>query len=300
MLGTAVAVISTHNLTRWYGSRRGVEGLNLEVPEGSLFGFLGPNGAGKTTTIRVMLGFLRPTSGAARMFNCDCWRESRRIKIDIGYVPGDLRLYPWLNGTSALRLFGSIRGRDLMRNGLDLAQRFALDMSVKVRNMSRGMRQKLGLILAMAHQPRVLVMDEPTAGLDPLMQVQLHEHLRELARSGYTVFFSSHSLSEVEQLCDRVAIVRDGRLVANSTLDELRRQAGRQVTIHWRDLAGATELQPPPFLKLDQREPLQWSGALNGDVNELIAWLGRHPVQDLTIGSPDLESLFARFYQEHP
>src|SRR5262245_27893109 len=226
MLRNVVAVISTHNLTRWYGRRRGIEGLNLEVAEGSLFGFLGPNGAGKTTTIRVMLGFLRPSSGGASVLNRDCWRDSRRIKVDVGYVPGDLRLHPWLTGTSALRIFSAIRGRDLVRGGMDLAQRFELDMTVKVRNMSRGMRQKLGLILAMAHQPRVLVMDEPTASLDPLMQVRLHEHLREQSRQGHTVFFSSHSLSEVEQLCDRVAIVRDGRLVADSTLDELRRQAG--------------------------------------------------------------------------
>jgi ABC-2 type transport system ATP-binding protein len=185
-----------------------------------------------------------------------------------------------------------------MRSGLDLAQRFELDMSVKVRNMSRGMRQKLGLILAMAHQPRVLVMDEPTASLDPLMQVTLHEHLRELSRKGHTVFFSSHSLSEVEQLCDRVAIVREGRLVANATLEELRRQAGHQVTIRWKDTA-RPPTEPPPFLEVDRREAQLWSGMLNGDVNQLIAWLARYSVEDLTIGSADLESLFKRYYQVH-
>jgi ABC-2 type transport system ATP-binding protein len=294
----AMAVIDLKNLTRWYGSRRGVEELNLTVTEGSLFGFLGPNGAGKTTTIRVMLGFLRPSSGQARIFDLDCWRDTRRIKFDVGYVPGDLRLYPWLNGRSALHILGAIRGRDLMRAGLELAERFELDMSAKVRAMSRGMRQKLGLILAMAHEPRVLVMDEPTASLDPLMQVQLHDHVRTLSRKGHTIFFSSHSLSEVEQLCDRVAIVREGRLVANSTLEELRRRAGRQVTIRWKDAQHAATVEPPSSLLIDHRDANQWSGMLAGDVNEFIAWLARHPIEDLTIGSPDLENLFRRYYQE--
>src|SRR5438876_3779258 len=161
-----MSVITTAGLTRQYGSRSGIQAVTLAVPQGSLFGFLGPNGAGKTTAIRVLLGFLRPTAGSARIFGLDCWRQSRQAKAEIGYVPGDLRLYAWMNGAEALRMFGSIRRRDMLVFGRQLAEQFDLDLSVAVRSMSRGMRQKLGLILVLAHKPRLLVLDEPTSSLD--------------------------------------------------------------------------------------------------------------------------------------
>src|SRR5438445_11398920 len=249
-----VSQIRLDNLTRRYGRRRGVERVSLSVPEGALFGFLGPNGAGKTTTIRVMLGFLRPTSGSARIFGLDCWRDSKAIKREIGYLPGDLRLPAWMNGANALSIFGAVRGQDLARSGQDLAGKFDLDLRVKVREMSRGMRQKLGLILAMAHSPRLLVLDEPTSALDPLMQEILHELLRRWAGAGHTVFFSSHSLREVEQLCDRVAIVRDGELVADESLTGLRNRAGHDVIIRWKNESKSVRLEPPPFLKVSTRE----------------------------------------------
>ena len=289
--------IETHELTRRYGVRRGIERVSLAVPEGSLFGFLGPNGAGKTTTIRVLLGFLKPTAGQASVFNRDVWRDSAAIKSDVGYLPGDLRLYPWLYGELALRIFGGVRGRDLMREGRELAERFALDLRVRVRNMSRGMRQKLGLILALAPRPKLLILDEPTASLDPLMQELLRAHLKQLASDGHTVFFSSHTLGEVEQLCDRVAIVRDGRIVADESLDALRRRAGHDVTIRWKDASATRALQPPPFLHLIERDDALWHAMLNGPVDELIRWLATQAVADLTIGRPDLETLFRRYYE---
>jgi ABC-2 type transport system ATP-binding protein len=283
------------HLTRSYGRRRGIEQLSLSVPEGTLFGFLGPNGAGKTTTIRVMLGFLHPTSGAARIFGLDCWRDSKAIKRDTGYLPGDLRLPPWMTGTDALSIFGAVRGRDLSARGRTLADRFDFDLRVKVRDMSRGMRQKLGLIVALAHSPRLLMLDEPTSSLDPLMQQALHDLLRELAAAGHTIFFSSHSLSEVEQLCDRIAIVRDGKIVADESLAALRDRTGYDVTIQWQDTA--TGLEPPEFLKLSRREPMLWQGTLEGPVHKLVDFLAGKPVEDLNIGRPDLETLFQRFYQ---
>ena len=289
--------IRLDNLTRRYGRRRGVERVSLSVPEGALFGFLGPNGAGKTTTIRVMLGFLRPTSGAASIFGLDCWRESKAIKRDIGYVPGDLRLPSWMNGAKALSIFGAVRGQDLTRSGGELAGRFDLDLGVKVRDMSRGMRQKLGLILALAHSPRLLVLDEPTSSLDPLMQQALHDLLRNLAAAGHTVFFSSHSLGEVEQLCDRVAIVRDGELVADESLAALRDRAGHDVTIRWKDEAPAHVLAAPEFLKLTRREGAVWQGTLDGPAHRLVDFLAGKAVEDLSVGRPDLESLFRRFYE---
>jgi ABC-2 type transport system ATP-binding protein len=290
-------VIELQDLTRTYGPRRGVERINLAVPQGSIFGFLGPNGAGKTTTIRVMLGFLHPTSGAARIFQRDCWRESSRIKADVGYVPGDLRLYPWLTGLAALRIVGAARGMNLLKSGQVLAERLALDLRVRVRSMSRGMRQKLGLILALAHRPRLLVLDEPTASLDPLMQDELRRILRELASAAHTIFFSSHSLSEVEQLCDRVAIVRDGKLVADETLEALRRRAGHEVVIRFKSARDAGSLEPPTFLHLAHRQDATWTALLDGPVDALVRWLALHEIDDLTIGRPDLETLFRRFYE---
>jgi len=291
------SLIQLDHLTRRYGRRRGVERVSLSVPEGALFGFLGPNGAGKTTTIRVMLGFLRPTSGEARIFGLDCWRDSKAIKRDIGYLPGDLRLPAWMDGTNALSIFGAVRGRDLAGAGRELAEKFDLDLRVKVRDMSRGMRQKLGLILALAHSPRLLVLDEPTSALDPLMQQTLHELLRQRAAAGHTVFFSSHSLGEVEQLCDRVAIVRAGEIVADESLAVLRDRAGHDVTIRWKDDAPALAIEPPEFLKLTRCERAVWQGTLEGPVRRLVDFLAGKSVEDLSIGRPDLESLFRRFYE---
>ena len=292
-----MSLIQLDDLTRRYGRRRGVERVSLSVPAGALFGFLGPNGAGKTTTIRVMLGFLRPTSGRARIFGLDCWRDSKAIKRDVGYLPGDLRLPPWMNGGNALSIFGAVRGRDLAGAGRELAEKFDLDLRLKVLDMSRGMRQKLGLILALAHSPRLLVLDEPTSALDPLIQQVLHDLLRQLAAAGRTVFFSSHSLGEVDQLCHRVAIVRDGEIVADQSLPALRNRAGHDVTIRWKEDASARPLEPPDFLKLTRREGLVWHGTLDGSVQRLVDFLAGKPVEDLSVGRPDLESLFRRFYE---
>jgi ABC-2 type transport system ATP-binding protein len=185
----------------------------------------------------------------------------------------------------------------MLSPGTVLAERFVLDLKVPVRKMSRGMRQKLGLILALAHRPRLLILDEPTASLDPLMQEQLMELLRARASEGHTVFFSSHSLSEVERLCDRVAIVREGRLVADQTLEELRTKAQRQVTIRWTAGAEPGRTDVPPFLQIDQRHDRLWQGSLTGTVPQLLGWVHGRQVEDLTIGHPDLDSLFRRYYE---
>ena len=289
-----MSVVVIDKLTKRYGRRIGIDRVTLQVAQGDIFGFLGPNGAGKTTAIRVLLGLLRPTAGSARIFGSDCWRSSRRIKQEVGYLPGDLRLYPQRTGNDLLRICGAIRRRDLRSPGQTLAELFSLDLNVTVRRMSRGMRQKLGLILALAHRPQLLILDEPTASLDPLMQERLIEFLRGLAGEGHTIFFSSHSLSEVERLCDRVAIVRDGRLVADETLQSLRDNARRVVTIRWHTDDG--DLQAPPFLDVHHRDDHLWEASLRGDVTLLLEWLRDRPVADFTVGHPDLDSLFRQYY----
>ena len=291
-------VIRTEQLTRSYGHRRGVEQIDVRVAGGTIFGFLGPNGAGKTTTIRLLLGFLRAGAGRAEILGYDCWRDGQRIKRDVGYVPGDMRLYPWMTARSGLSIVGRIRGCDVATEGRTLADRFQLEMDVAVRKMSRGTRQKLGLMLALAHRPRVLVLDEPTSGLDPLVQETLADMLRERAAEGATIFFSSHTLREVEELCDRVAIIRSGRLVANESLDDLRRRARRDVTLVFRDEDTAARHEPPASLKLIKRYGRTWRGEIDGVADRLLQWAAARSVEDLTIGPPDLETLFRKFYRD--
>jgi len=288
--------ITIKQLTRRYGSRPGIENLNLCADPGALLGFLGPNGSGKTTTIRVLLGLLKPSEGSASILGLSCWSDTHRIKAQVGYVPGDLRLYPWLTCETALRIVGSVRRRDLMKPGLALAEEFDLEPRVPVRKMSRGMRQKLGLILALAHQPQVLILDEPTSSLDPLMQDQFCAHLQRLAAAGHTIFFSSHTLGEVERLCTRVAILREGRLLVDEPLEALRARAPRHVTLMWNASANAAAIPPPTTLNVTHRLDRHWYGTLNGSAAEFVRWSATQPIDDLTIGPPNLASLFSEWY----
>lgn len=292
-----MSLITIEQLTKRYGMRLGIDRLNLNVPEGAVYGFLGPNGSGKTTTIRVLLGYLKPSTGRAHVFGQDCWAASRMIKSEVGYVPGDLRLHTWMTGRVALQIAGQARGRDLARKGAELADYFGLEMSVKVVRMSRGMRQKLGLILALVHEPKLLILDEPTTSLDPLTQERLYDHLRLMARNGHTVFFSSHVLSEVEDLCNRVAILREGRLVTDETIDHLRERAPRAVTIRWQSRDNAEPATPPAMLTLRRRLGPVWECDLKGKVPELLAWLAGQSIEDVEISRPNLETLFRQYYR---
>ena len=263
-----------------------------------MFGFLGPNGAGETTTIRVMLGFLRPGGGAARIFGLDCWRESKAIKRDLGYLPGDLRLPSWMNGLAALAIYGAVRGCDLTQPGRQLAGRFDLDLRVKVRDMSRGMRQKLGLILALAHSPRLLVLDEPTNSLDtahpaiPPSSISVTWPPQGTRSSSpATPWAKWNSYVSASPSCATEALVADESLAA------LREKAGHEVTIRSAEPARAQGLAPPAFLKLTRQEGAVWQGTLEGPAHRLVDYLAGKAVLELSIGSPDLESLFRRFYQ---
>jgi len=293
-----VNVISTRQLSRNYGSRLGIDRVDLEVPQGEIFGFLGPNGAGKTTTIRILMGMMQPSSGEATIFGKNCWRESAVVKRDIGYLPGDVRLYPWLTAETALKISGQVRGQNVREFGRELCERLQLEPKLAARKMSRGTRQKLGIVLALAHRPQLLVLDEPTAALDPLMQDELANCLRELVADGSTVFFSSHTLNEVELLCKRVAVVRAGRIVAHETLDVLRRQAGRVVSLRFRDEATAANTPLPPFLKKLHQSNDSWQGELTGDAPEFLRWAADQALEEVSLGMPSLEGLFRRYYED--
>ena len=288
-------VIEARQLTRYYGQRVGVRSVDLRISAGQIFGFLGPNGAGKTTTIRLLLGFLRECGP------CDDLRPRlleacALINRDVGYLPGDLRLYPWMTGHRALRISadsrpGLVSRRARIESPLSAGNELARPQYVA------GMRQKLGLILALAHQPRLLVLDEPTSGLDPLMQDILMDLLRQRAAQGATVFFSSHTLSEVEQLCDRIAIVREGEVVVDDSLDVLRRKARREVTLLFSADDTAQRVPVPEFLALDSRVGRRWHGALTGPPSVLIQWAAAQSLEDLEIGPPSLENLFRTYYR---
>ena len=219
------AIIQAEKLTKFYCESRGVVDLSFEVEAGEVFGFLGPNGAGKTTTIRLMLDLIRPNAGTLELFGLAAQKDSVAIRRRIGYLPGDLRLYERLTARELLRYFAALRGLDGLGEGESLAERFDLELDRPIRSLSKGNRQKVGLVQAFLHRPDLLLLDEHTAGLDPLVQITFNELLREVAAEGRTVFLSSHILSEVQRLADRVAIIREGSLELVEAVDTLRARA---------------------------------------------------------------------------
>lgn len=291
-----MSIVETEQLGRRYGSRRGISQVSLKIEQGQIFGFLGPNGAGKTTTIRILLGFLQPNEGRATVFGRDCWRESHLIKQQVGYVPGDVRLYPWLTARRALRIVQKIRQQDLMAEGMRLCERFTLEPDLPVRKMSRGNRQKVSLVLALAHRPQVIILDEPTSGLDPLMQVHLMNELQALAGTGATIIFSSHTLSEVEQICDHVAMIRDGKIVVDESLDSLKNRAPRTVLVQLCDQVSADKINWPKELRMVRAEGGTVWLQLTGQSIDFLRWAAEQPFQDITVGQPSLEILFRSYY----
>ena len=291
-----MSLIETVDLGLHYGARRGISDVSLNIREGQIFGFLGPNGAGKTTTIRILLGFLRPNRGTASILGRDCWKESPLIKRDLGYVPGDVRLYPWLTARRGLRIVGRARKRNLMKDGLQFCERFSLEPDLAVRKMSRGNRQKVALVLALVHRPKVVVLDEPTSGLDPTMQLTLMRLLRELAAQGSTVLFSSHTLSEVEQMCDQVAMIKSGQIVVNELLCELKRNAPRTVYVTSQADTPAAEISWPGYLQVVSLCGNQAELRLLGSSLDFLKWSVGQPLADISVGQPSLETLFRTYY----
>src|SRR5918993_2808407 len=293
-----VAAISTTNLTKRYGTVTALAGINFVVPGGVTYGFLGPNGAGKTTTIRLLMGFVRPTSGAARIWGYDCWHEGVRARADLGFlVPADA-LYPDMTGQALLDFMAALSGkppglRPLLLDALELGQQA---LSRRLHTYSKGMKQKLTLTAAIQTNPALLVLDEPTDGLDPLIQRSFEGVVRELRDQGTTVFMSSHDLAEVERTCQRVAIIRDGHIVAEEGIDDLKHRHRR---------VGAVTFAGEPPLGLDLLsgiEVLERDGgrvviALEGSVTPLLRFLaGRDDVADLILSQPRLEDVFLGYY----
>ena len=283
--------IQTEGLTKFYGSSRGILDLDLTVQEGEFYGFIGPNGAGKSTTIRTLLGLIRKTRGSARVLGMDIAKEKEHILAETGYLPSEAVFYPDMRGRDLIRLSADLHRKDCKKTSEELCERLQLDPSRRIGELSFGNRKKLAVICALQHNPRLCILDEPTGGLDPLMQREFFEILKERNRQGMTVFLSSHILSEIQRFCSRAAIIREGRIIASGSVEELARTNAKRISIR-----GSFDSSGLPDVRDLQRSDDTVSFLYGGDINLLLARLGKDPILDLTISEPDLEEIFLHYY----
>ena len=292
-------LVETQGLTKRYGSSRGIEDLTFTIDEGEVFGFLGPNGAGKTTTIRTLMGLLRPTTGSAHIGGLDCWEQSTDVKRLVGYLPGELSLDPNLTGGQILEYFGNLRGGVDQTYLKQLIARMGLDPTRKFRQYSSGNKRKIGIVQAFMHRPRLLILDEPTNGLDPLNQQEFDRMVNEVREEGRTVFLSSHILTEVEQTCTRVAIIREGRLVRVGGVTELKGLKRHEVTITFANAAPAEAFKSLEGVEqvdaLPDGHTLRL--AVSGGLDSLVKAAAQYQVVTLTSQEPSLEEIFLRYYE---
>ncbi len=289
-------VIVTEALTKSYGSRRGVVDLTFSVAPGEVFGYLGPNGAGKTTTIRTLLDLIRPTSGRASVFGLDSHRDAVRIHARVGYLPGEFSLYDHMTGAEYLTYLASLRGGVPAARIVELAERLDVDLSARIGTLSHGNRQKVGLIQAFMHRPELLVLDEPTQGLDPLIQHEFYRLIEETRAEGRTVFLSSHVMPEVERVCDRVGIIREGRLVAVEDIGELRAKELRTLEIRFAEPVPAEAFAGVPGVREVELAGDLARVTVSGPMDALIKRIATFEVVDLTSHEPSLEEIFLAFY----
>ncbi|MFC5447700.1 ABC transporter ATP-binding protein [Paenibacillus aestuarii] len=290
-------IIQAHQLTKHYGKVKALDGIDLEVREGEVFGFIGPNGAGKSTTIRILLGLLRKTQGEISLFGGDPWHDAVALHPRLAYVPSDVSLWPNLTGGEVIDLMAKLRGSINSRRRAELIERFAFDPSKRCRTYSKGNRQKVAIISALVSEVDLFILDEPTTGLDPLMEAVFQECVRELKKEGKTIFLSSHILAEVEKLCDRVSIIKDGKIIEAGTLAELRHFTRTAFVVE-------TEKQVDGLSHIDGVYQVENDGVrihFNADASALsriMAFLAPFGVRAITCSPPTLEELFLRHYSQ--
>ena len=291
--------IEIQGLVKWYGSVQALYGVDLNVRRGEIFGFLGPNGAGKTTTIRCLLDQIRPQEGKIRVLGIDPQINPTAIQARVGYLPGELHLEENLKVEQLLRYLGELRGNKIDKDYLNqLVERLELDTSRKIKNLSSGNKQKVGVVQALMHQPELLLLDEPTSGLDPLMQQEVYRLLKEAQARGATIFFSSHILSEVEAIAERVAIIRKGVIVEEATPSQLTRMSMRQVSVRFLETIDPAPLAETEGIDLlSQSNGIQATLQVEGDMDTLIKTLAQFPVKDIETVSHSLEEVFLKYYR---
>lgn len=296
-MDTSEVALHLQDLTKFYGSQRGIEDVSLDVYAGEVFGFLGPNGAGKTTTIRTILGLLRPTRGAGQALGFDIAAEGTQLRAQLGYLPGDLALYERMQVRDMLAFLAKMRGGVPAQRYESLAERFNLDLDRRIKDLSRGNRQKVGVVQAFMHSPRLLVLDEPTSGLDPLVQQEFQHVVRETVETGATVFLSSHVLAEVELMADRVGIVVQGRLVVVDSVDVLRERAARRIEMDF-PAVPPSELANAPGV---QRVEIRGATAtcwVTGPIGPLLKLAVDQGLVDVHTHDPDLEDAFLGYVSQ--
>jgi ABC-2 type transport system ATP-binding protein len=289
-------VIELDSVTKMYGISVGTVDISVDVKKGSVYGFLGPNGAGKTTTISMMIGLLRPTAGHIRVLGFDAAEESIEVRKRVGFLAGDMALDKRLTGWQQLEYFGRLRGDYNKGYVAELAERLQCDLSRKFKHLSRGNRQKVGLIAALMHQPELLILDEPTSGLDPLIQAEFNKLILEHKARGGTTFISSHVLSEVQELCDEMAFIRSGKLVAVKRIEELALETPKHFVIDTKDTKLGIALEEIDGVVLSESKKSKLRGSFRGDINVFLKVVVAHGVEDISIDDSDLESTFMTYY----
>jgi ABC-2 type transport system ATP-binding protein len=292
----AEAVIKVTGLKKYFGKVKAVDDIALEINKGEIYGFLGPNGAGKTTTIRCLMDFLRPDSGTINILGMDSIQNASKIKANISYLPSEMYLHDDWSGQDHVDFIQAVRGKSF--DYKSLAQKFDFNLKPKTKNLSTGNKQKLGIILALMTEPEILILDEPTRGLDPLLQNVFYRLLEDYKRSGRTVFMSSHILPEIERICDRVAIIRDGKIAGVEVVEQFKKSTIHLVTIQFDDPGDKHKFMLPSAEKIDEME----DGLLlkvKGDLDPLIKELSKYQIKDLGLDHSSLEDLFLSFYEEN-
>ena len=285
--------IFAENLTKYYGKARGIDGLDLTVDPGDFFGFIGPNGAGKSTTIRTLLGLISPTAGRGRVLGLDIEKNKKAILERVGYLPSDTAFYSGMKVRDMLKLSADLHRKNCNAAAAELCDRLQLDRDRKVEDLSFGNRKKVGIVCALQHDPELLILDEPTGGLDPLMQHEFFSILQERNRKGTTVFLSSHILSEIQRYCSRAAVIREGKIIACDSVEKLAKTSARRVT-----LRGSLKPDALPEAKDWKESDGAVSFLYNGEMNQLIRTLAGTDIRELTVAEPDLEEIVLHFYQK--
>lgn len=292
-----MAIIETKQLTKYYGKSRGIIDVDLSIEEGEIFGFIGPNGAGKSTTLRLLLGLIHPSSGSAQIFGKDCVKEAHLIHKDIGYLPSEVFYYDNMKVKDLLAYSASFYGKDCSERIQALSKRLDLDLNKKIDDLSYGNKKKVGIIQGLLHSPKLILLDEPTSGLDPLMQNIFFDILAEENKRGATILFSSHILSEVQRLCDRVAIIKEGKIVKLDTMESMKKEAYLKVFIETQKPVDVTKWKIDHLTQLEQASN-NTSFLYKGDLNALMDQLAKLELVRVNVQEADLEDIFLHYYQK--